>query len=382
MNTSLVIQSLFLLLSTVVALLIVLVIWRFAERSSPLKLFNITPVAYRLLVDNMEEGIIVLNEQNRVVSINQAAIKIMPRPTEQLIGQRIGTVWPELAHRINGSSDKLFELEPAEPEQPYHEICASPLCDRRGNVEGQLLTIRDITVRKERELLQQDMTRSMVHDLRAPISNSLFALEMLKTAVSAFVSPDDRILLDMTYTNTQQTLQLVNQILDIHRLESGKIPLSLSRVPLAAIIQDVLTAQQIRAAKKNIHIQCTLPPDLPPAWADTALLTRVLQNLLDNAIKYSPRGGTVHITAQATFCETNTAVQQLLISITDEGPGIPHTLQQRIFEKYITGEDANSGSGLGLPFCQTVLAAHGERIWVNSIPGGGATFTFTLAAPA
>ncbi|MCA9933859.1 MAG: PAS domain-containing sensor histidine kinase [Ardenticatenaceae bacterium] len=382
MNTFLVIQFLLLLLSTAVVFFIVFAIWQFAKPSSPLKLFNLTPIAYHLLVDSMEEGIIVLDRQNRVVSINPSATQMTPQPNGQLVGQWIDAVWPELAHEINANHNKVFELEPVVPERPYHEVSASPLYDRHGNMEGQLLTVRDITARKERELLQQDMTRSMVHDLRAPISNSLFALEMLKTAVSDFVSPDDRILLDMTYTNTEKTLQLVNQILDIHRLESGKIPLSLSRVPLANIIQDVLTTQHNRTIEKNIRIHRALPDTLPPAWADATLLARILQNLIDNAIKYSPQNGTIHISAKVTPGEPNAATQRLLISITDEGPGIPHTLQPHIFEKYVTGEDAGSGSGLGLPFCQMVLAAHGERIWVDSTPGQGTTFTFTLSAPA
>ncbi len=347
-----------------------------------LRLFDITPIAHRLLVDSMEEGVLVLNSQYRVMGLNPAAAALLQQPPERAIGQPISKVWPELAGGLNDPARKNVEIGPVGRQGAFYEVSVSPLHDGRRDLRGHVLMMHDITARKERELLQQDMTRSMVHDLRAPISNSLFALEMLKTAVADLVSADDQMLLDMTYANTEKTLQLVNQILDIHRLESGQIPLSFSRVPLNNVVQEVINTQLSRIAQKSLQITIHIPDDLPPAWADADLLRRVLQNLVDNAIKYSPQGGTIHITARQAPTDGREDLGRLLISVADEGPGIPPPLQTRIFDKYVTGEDASSGSGLGLPFCQTAVAAHGEHIWIDSQPGEGAIFTFSLTAPA
>lgn len=360
--------------------LVGLLLLRFAFR---LRLFDITPIAHRLLVDSMEDGVLVLNKQNQVVGLNSAAAKILQQPTDQVIGRQAEAAWPELGARLNGMAESLVEIGPIGASQAYYELSTSPVYDSRQEYLGRLLLVRDITARKERELLQQDMTRSLVHDLRAPISNSLFALEMLKTAVTGYVSPDDQALLDITYANTDKTLQLVNQILDVHRLESGKIPLSLSHVPLAELVAAVIAAQHSRLAQKEVEIVQDIPADLPPAWADADLLGRVLQNLLDNAIKYSPVGGAIHISARLAQTEPpDRNKRRLQVAIADAGQGISAELQERIFDKYVTGEDGVSGSGLGLPFCRMALAAHGEEIWVKSQPGGGTVFTFSLTAPA
>lgn len=347
-----------------------------------LRLFDITPIAYRLLVDSMEEGVLVLNRHNQIVGLNPAAANMVKCLPEQAVGQPLSKVWPDLAKSFDNAGGNNVEMGPIGPQNVFYEVSVSPLHDGRRDLRGHVLMMHDISARKERELLQQDMTRSMVHDLRAPISNSLFALEMLKTAVADLVSPDDQLLLDMTYANTEKTLQLVNQILDIHRLESGKMPLSFSRVPLNNVVQEVINTQLGRIAQKSLQIATHIPADLPPAWADADLLRRVLQNLVDNAIKYSPQGGTIHVTARQAPADGSEDLNRLLVSIADEGPGIPPPLQTRIFDKYVTGEDAGSGSGLGLPFCQTAVAAHGEHIWIESQPGKGAVFTFSLAAPA
>lgn len=359
--------------------LVGLVLLQFAFR---LRLFDLTPIAHRLLVDSMEEGVLVLNRQNQVVGLNRAAAEIVQQEENQAVGKPAAVVWPVLNGRLENGGEGQIEIGPTDDQQAYYELSMSPVYDERRQYRGRLLLVRDITARKERELLQQDMTRSLVHDLRAPISNSLFALEMLKTAVADFVSPDDQMLLDMTYANTAKTLQLVNQILDVHRLESGKIPLSFSRVSLADLIPAIIEAQHGRLTQKKLRLVTDLPTHLPPAWADADLLGRVLQNLLDNAIKYAPPGSAIHVRARLADPDpTDSQKRRLLVSIADAGPGIPLELQGRIFDKYVTGEDANSGSGLGLPFCQMVLAAHGEQIWVESQPESGTTFTFSLAAP-
>lgn len=341
-------------------------------------LFDIAPIAHRLLIESMTEGVIVLDRQNRVVALNRAAAGMVRQPVNEMLGRPIYAAWPSLGLKLGDKEQERIEIESDGESPAFYEASLSLLTDERGREYGRLLLVRDITARKERELVQQDLTRSLVHDLRAPISNSLFALEMLKTAVANLVSPDDLMLLDITYTNTEKTLQLVNQILDIHRLEEGKLPLSFARVLLAEIAAGVVAAQHGRLTQKALRVVQDIPTHLPPAWTDPSLLERILQNLLDNAIKYSPYGATIHLSARLEE-PGGSAPRRLLLAIADAGPGILPELQARIFEKYTTGEDAGSGSGLGLPFCQMALAAQGQQIWLESALGKGTTFTFSLA---
>jgi signal transduction histidine kinase len=218
----------------------------------------------------------------------------------------------------------------------------------------------------------------MVHDLRDPISNSLFALEMLKTTLAENLVSETQQLLDLTFASTAKTLQLVDKILEIGRLESGELPLVLTSFQLNEMVDRVLAAQIPRAINKHLNLINDLPDSLPPVWADAELIERVLKNLVDNSIKFTPTGGVIRVTAVATPCN-QTNEPAILVSVTDNGPGVPAAAQPQIFEQFVTGNHVESGSGLGLAFCKMALAAHDQAIWLDSEQSPGTTFTFSLS---
>jgi signal transduction histidine kinase len=169
-------------------------------------------------------------------------------------------------------------------------------------------------------------------------------------------------------------LELVNAILDIGRMESGQMPLEKSEVSLAELIAGVVESQLPLVAEKGLRLESEVPPDLPPAYADAALIERVLRNLIGNAIKFTSTGDIVRVAARADM----SGEHSIFVSVSDTGPGIPADIRELLFEKFVTGQQEERGSGLGLAFCKMAVEAHGERIWVESPPGGGTTFTFTL----
>ena len=142
------------------------------------------------------------------------------------------------------------------------------------------------------------------------------------------------------------------------------------------MVDTILAAQGPRAASKQLQLINDVPAALPLVWADVALLERVIKNLVDNSIKFTPVGGTIRITADQDCIDMDETC--LLVTVADTGSGIPAELQPRLFEQFVTGPQAETGSGLGLAFCKIALAAHGQRIWVTSEPGQGAAFTFSL----
>jgi signal transduction histidine kinase len=172
-------------------------------------------------------------------------------------------------------------------------------------------------------------------------------------------------------------LKLVNDILDVSRLESGRMLLERTAVSLADLIAETLRAQSLLAADKSLRLESDAPPALPPAWADARLIERVLQNLVDNAIKFTPPGGLVKVTARPGDQEP-AEPPHLRVSVADSGPGIPPELQSKMFQKFVVGQREKGGSGLGLAFCKLVVEAHGGHIWFESEPEQGTTFTFTL----
>lgn len=348
---------------------------RLARRDHPL------PLALQTVVESIADGVLMLDQERQIVDINPTARRLLPASERDPVGVPLPLAWPALAAAIDGRAAAPFEFSPAAQPDRIYEITAVPLHDTVDLPNGRLILLHDVTERRAREQWRQEMTQAMVHDLRAPISNTLVALQMLQGDLAETASPDDAMLLDMTFTNTEKTLRMVNQILDVHQLESGEMSLDLAAVSLAPLARSVLDAQTARAAEKEIALVCDVRDDLPAAWADPELLGRILQNLVDNAIKFSPEGATVRISARLRNTAV-TDVQQLLISVHDDGPGIRPELQETLFRRHVTGGGNGTGHGLGLTFCRMALAAHGERIWVDSRPGQGATFSFTLSAIA
>jgi signal transduction histidine kinase len=170
-------------------------------------------------------------------------------------------------------------------------------------------------------------------------------------------------------------LELVNSILDVSRLESGRMPLNRAKVEMDHLIAEMLRAQSPLAVSKGLSLESDAPPTLPPAWVDAELIGRVLQNLVGNAIKFTPSGGVIRLGVKS---DASSGHAMLLVSVCDNGPGIPDEIKGRLFQRFVSGRQQEHGSGLGLAFCKVAVEAHGGRIWVESAPGQGTTFTFSL----
>jgi PAS domain S-box-containing protein len=245
---------------------------------------------------------------------------------------------------------------------------------------GWLFLLRDRTEELALEQLREDMTRTMVHDLRNPLSSIQGAMDMLLDRASGDLEPVQQELASIAQRGTQRMLTLVNAILDVSQLESGRMPVNAVPLSLNDIAEDVLQAQTALVQRKALRIVNQMPPALPPVLADPQLLPRILQNLVGNAIKFTPPGGQVRLSAQIVTADSQPAA--LHVSVADTGPGIAPEVRDQLFQKFVTGRHAERGTGLGLAFCKLALEAHGQRIWVESQPGQGTTFTFSLALSA
>jgi signal transduction histidine kinase len=192
-------------------------------------------------------------------------------------------------------------------------------------------------------------------------------------------------LFEIATNSTQRMVDLVNSILDLSRLEKGKMPLNRAPLLLPDLFAETLRLQLPLYSAKRLQVESEASPMLPLAFADAEMIERVLQNIVGNAIKFTPAGGT--ITIRATELEDKAASRDrahnalepfLRISVTDSGPGVPPEMRDKLFEKFVVGEQQERGSGLGLAFCKLAIQAHGGDIWVDSAPGKGAIFVFTL----
>ncbi len=233
--------------------------------------------------------------------------------------------------------------------------------------------LRDVSERQALDELRADLTSMIFHDLRSPLGNVISSLEVLHASLPA----DDETLqsvLGIALRSGRRLSRLVESLLDLGQLESGKAVLHKAPGAIGTIVVEAVEEILPVAEAKGHLLQFAFAPgDLPQIDMDPDMIRRVLINLLENAIKYTRSGGRITISARAHE-------GQVLISVSDTGPGIPTSEQQHIFDKFSRVQEAGrpKGLGLGLAFCRLAVEAHNGRIWVESQEGQGSVFHFTL----
>lgn len=220
---------------------------------------------------------------------------------------------------------------------------------------------------------QTEFYSAMTHEFRTPLTAIIGFSQLLLSPGGEPLTPGQREHLGDILESAQRLLQLVNDLLDASRLQSGQMRLSIAAVDLGEAVQEACAIVRPLARQKEIEITCAIPADLPLVAADDLRVLQILLNLLSNAIKFIQQGGQVRLTAAAA----DGAVQ---VSVHDNGPGIPPGDQEVIFQLFRRGSahERTGGSGLGLALAKLLVELHGGRIWVESEPGCGSTFHFTL----
>jgi len=215
---------------------------------------------------------------------------------------------------------------------------------------------------------------NMSHELRTPLNAILGYTELILDNVYGEVSEKIREVLERLEKSGRHLLGLINDVLDLSKIEAGQLTLALTDYSIREVVQSVFTAVEALAAEKHLPLTATAPPDLPVGRGDERRITQVLLNLVGNAIKFTETGEVrVAVTASdSAFC----------VSVADTGPGIAPADQEKIFEEFqqadSSGTRKKGGTGLGLAIAKRIVELHGGRIWVESSPGKGSTFSFTL----
>jgi len=221
------------------------------------------------------------------------------------------------------------------------------------------------------EKLRDDLTHMIVHDLRNPLTIIFGFLDSLEFDEAQKLSTSNQTLVTLARRSAEDLLNMISSILDVSKMGAGEMKVRGELCDVDALLRTVLATNEPFPGKRTV----TLDPWEPPhtVMADVGLIRRVLQNLLSNALNYTPSGGAVHITVTPSDSE-------IRIAITDSGPGIDPQHHQRIFEKFgqVENRDSRLGTGLGLTFCKMAIESHGGRIGVESELGKGSTFWFAL----
>ncbi len=336
------------------------------------------------IVSSIEDGLVVFDTGLRATGINPAARRMLdlafvettPLGCEDILPS------PEVCALIRATVDsgappdvpdeqRIVTLREAGRSRHYL-FSITVVRGRDNGLSGIVLLLRDVTRLKEVERLKSDFIMAASHELRTPLTSLGMSVDLLLEHVAQDLAPKDGELLRAAHEEVQRMKALVNDLLDLSKIEAGKIALEFERVPVSTLFEHVGRVFKTQAEQRQVVLDLSCPPELPLVRADANKITWVLSNLVSNALRYAPQGGRIALRA-------NRAGPQVHLSVRDNGPGIPAAYQARIFQKFVQVQGREpGGSGLGLAICKEIVRAHGGTIWVESAEGAGSTFTFTL----
>jgi NtrC-family two-component system sensor histidine kinase KinB len=339
---------------------------------------------YESLFSESLDCILVLDLEGRILDLNQRAVEMLKHPYDQLIGvkpQELFGIPPETYHEAlqqlrGGERLTLRTKTPSEEGSCTLETHMAKI--DYGGRQAILWVGHDISERVALEQMREDVTHMIVHDLRNPLGSIMSSLQLIH---AASIEDDETLpvmqLSRIAIRSGQKMYRLIESLLDLGRLDAGETELKKTPVNPEALAREAIEQIQPLTLNRKQTLTMQSGRDVPEIPADRDLILRVLTNLLDNAVKFTPREG--HITLQIERRE-----EGVLFAVSDTGLGISPEYRERIFDRFARPEHAKGikGTGLGLAFCKLAVEAHGGRIWVESEPDQGTTFYFILPVEA
>ncbi len=362
----------------------------------------------RLMINALPVLIAYVDNQQRYRFNNRAYQDWLGQSPEVTYGQHLQQVWGQeyyrrMQPRIEAALAGQFvtyeeEIGRHEGGLRLVEFSYIPHWDDHQTVQGFFELAKDISACKAGERLKDELISLISHELRTPLTALHSALKILATGRMGNLSADGQKLVAIADQSTDRLLRLVNNVLDLQRIESGAFTINPQVCSTATLIRQAAEVMQPMAQHHGVTL--VSQTEEIAIWVDADGIMQTLTNLLSNAIKFSPHGGVVWLTAtllrpseplkhqprhSPAFSSTATTEPVVVFRIRDSGPGIPPDQRERIFERFhqvdVLSARKQRGSGLGLAICRKIVEQHNGKIWVESAPGGGSIFSFTVPIP-
>ena len=354
----------------------------------------IIPVAWRVIFEGMDDGVVVLDAENRVLAVNAAAERFLNSSNRHIIGRPIDSVsgaCPNLGllAEVDSNEDDI-EFRTGSDKR-ICEVRVSQLSDKRNQLAGRVLTIRDVSTARAaaRELdearqaaevasrAKSQFLANMSHEIRTPMNG---VLGMIDVALESGVAADRQECLIMARSSAEALLTVINDILDFSKIEANRLELNRVCFDLSDCLEDTVKSFAVVAAEKEIELTCEIGPEVPAeVRGDRNRLRQVITNLVGNALKFTLKGEVcIRVAADEQAADRG----RLHFTISDTGIGIPADKQKLIFDAFAQGDSSVArsygGTGLGLTISAHLISLMGGEIWVRSEPGSGSEFHFTI----
>ena len=342
----------------------------------------------RTLVNRISDGVMCTNHEHRVALANPAFLRMIGSAAESAIGScvddflyipRIREMIREALHISGSEVAELTEEIPVnghgQSEEMILDVRCAPFRDRTGRNLGVITVLHDISALKKIDRMKSEFVSMVSHEIRSPMNSVLMQIQIVLDGLAGDLTEKQRDILTRAHLKIENLANMTTELLDLARIESGLITLERQPVDLADVIRDQVAFHLPFATSASIEMVVDVPETLPPVLANRRNMEEVLSNLITNAIKYSPDGGQVMVSAAIVN-------DYLCIRLKDTGMGICAEDQHRIFQRFYRVKDEKTryinGTGLGLAIVKSILAFHQGRIKIESQQGEGSTFSVFL----
>lgn len=338
------------------------------------------------ILESIADGVIVFDSDDKAIIANPASSRLLNLPNDEIVGRRIEAVMSNRVSQTNQSlvmdmlRNKAINRPPMKLDWGEKTLSMSlaPLQSIEDGSTGTVAVFRDFTREAEIDQMKSDFVSIASHELRTPLTSIKGYLDLVIQGAAGELNNQQQDFLQVAKNNTDRLHELVRDLLDISRIESGKIDLDVQLLSVQETINSAVKSVQNQFEERGLYLKVNLSDNLPQVFADPNRITQILLNLLSNAYKYTPEGG-----ATVFARHTNNAVQ---IDIADTGLGISEEDQEKLFTRFFRAESAavrkQSGTGLGLSITKSLIEMHGGEIWIESELDQGTTTSFTLPLPA
>ena len=334
------------------------------------------------IIENFPEGLLFFDKENKLSSVNPRAQDFFGLEREKLIGKSIGDLrkispLTPLIEILGKEIKGIYRKELKSREDLILEVSTIAIMREEEKI-GTLITLRDVTREKIIERLKTEFVSIAAHQLRTPLSAIKWTLRMILDGDLGEVPEEQRKFLQGTYASNERMIKLINDLLNVTRIEEGRFLYNIQSRDIIEVVKKVIDPFKEIAQREGLKFEFKIPKKkIPKLEVDTEKISLVIQNLIDNAIHYTKSGGVVKVSIE--FLKKK---NQFLFSFNDTGIGIPKNQQKRVFTRFFRAANAiraeTEGTGLGLFIAKNIVEAHGGKIWFESVENKGTTFYFTL----
>ncbi|MDH1619856.1 ATP-binding protein [Pseudomonas chengduensis] len=333
----------------------------------------------KAVLDSIDDGLIILDAEGNIEHANPVALRQLSQQAD-IQGQPIGPLFPD--HAVDEALRQVLAGEPLQEPPADLQIerdgetrvlawALTPVQVREGSSQGAVMVLRDVTKQRAFDRVRSEFILRASHELRTPITGMHMAFSLLRERLSLPAGGREQELMRTVDEEMHRLVQLIDDLLNFSRYQNGVQTLQRRPCDLGDMIQQLSQRFTERAAEREVTVVCEAHDPLPQLELDPAQLQRLLDNLTDNALRYSNPGDTIRLQARRHG-------EQVIVSVQDEGEGIPFEHQARIFEPFVQVGRRKGGVGLGLALAREIVQLHGGQLRVHSRPGEGANFYFSL----